>query len=85
MADFCMQCAIATFGEDNGDLAGLIAAHRVALGFVATAMCEGCGPTFVDHTGRCVNKHCTYKHGATGEVVDVIPVDPPASDTDEAR
>lgn len=84
MADFCMQCAIATFGEDNGDLAGLIAAHRVALGFVATAMCEGCGPTFVDHTGRCVNKHCTYKHGAAGEV-EVIPVDPPASGTGEAR
>ena len=56
MADLCHSCALDLFGEDIGDLAGPstpddTAAHRYPL-----ALCEGCGPIHVDHTGRRVDE-----------------------------
>ena len=49
MADFCKQCSIDTFGEDTGDLA-----HPGAPPLLLwSALCEGCGPTYVDNEGAC--------------------------------
>jgi hypothetical protein len=30
----------------------------------ARVICEGCGPTVVDHTGKCVAADCLRRHGA---------------------
>ena len=67
MADFCQQCSIDTFGEDSRDLAGLIAEAEVRRGFCALVLCEGCGPTQVDHEGRCVSDDCLCGHGTPDE------------------
>lgn len=64
MADFCKQCSEDIFGEDFGELAGLIKEEQVTQGFYAVAICEGCGYTLVDHTGKCVAIDCIKKHGA---------------------
>ena len=63
MADFCKQCSIDTFGEDIGDLAGLMSASQAATGHLVPALCEGCGPTYVDHLGVCYSPVCLEKHG----------------------
>jgi hypothetical protein len=57
MADFCKQCSIANFGEDHGDLRGL--SDKLQM----NALCEGCGPTFVDPNGKCVYEFCREYHG----------------------
>lgn len=62
MADFCQQCSVTIFGEDTRDLAGLTSAEDVACGLYSTVICEGCGPTYVDHNGRCVAPDC-LEHG----------------------
>jgi hypothetical protein len=62
MADFCQQCAIETFGEDIGDLAGITTEEQEAKGLYCVVLCEGCGMTQVDSKGRCVND-CLLKHG----------------------
>lgn len=63
MADFCKQCSMELFGEDNRDLAGLN--NDIELkkdeGFVV--ICEGCGYTLVNHEGECIDPHCLRKHG----------------------
>jgi hypothetical protein len=65
MADFCQQCATDTFGEDTRDLAGLITEQEVTeQKLYAVVLCEGCGPTLVDHNGKCVCDDCLEKHGA---------------------
>jgi hypothetical protein len=51
VADFCKQCLLEEFGEDTGDLAGLISEEDSNKGFRARALCEGCGLVYVDHTG----------------------------------
>ena len=54
MADLCHQCALDIFGEDIGDLAGLSTPDDTATRRYPIALCEGCGPIQVDHTGRRV-------------------------------
>ena len=56
MADFCKQCSEEMFGEDFEDL------KIVKEGQVLRTICEGCGLTVVDHTGRCIAA-CLNKHG----------------------
>lgn len=46
MADFCKDCSLKIFGEDFGDLAGI-----VEPGDVLYSICEGCDATMFDHTG----------------------------------
>lgn len=58
MADFCRQCSIEMFGEDMKDLAGLTTEADTAAKMVAHVICEGCGHTYVDHTGKCVSNNC---------------------------
>lgn len=64
MADFCSQCSIDTFGEDFRDLANLSSPEATAAHKYPVVICEGCGPTQVDHEGRCVVPDCLKKHGA---------------------
>jgi hypothetical protein len=64
MADFCSQCSIETFNEDHGDLKGLITQEKVSFGYVQTVLCEGCGPTYVNHLGECRNPTCGKRHGS---------------------
>lgn len=63
MADFCQQCSIELFGEDFGDLAGLITEQDAAQGYGMNVLCEGCVNAFVDHTGRCHAHGCLARHG----------------------
>lgn len=58
MADFCQQCSMDVFGQDFGDLAGLVAPGRCA-----KVLCEGCGITWVSHDGRCISEDCLEAHG----------------------
>lgn len=66
MADFCMQCTVEDHLWDGldafnysecGDLAKV-----VEPGQLYQCICEGCGPTVVDHEGRCLGK-CLRAHG----------------------
>jgi hypothetical protein len=66
MADFCKQCSIDMFGDDWYDLAGLSDEEQTASGLFAGVLCEGCGPTQVDHLGKCVNPDCLKQHGKQG-------------------
>lgn len=61
MADFCMQCSIATFGDDIGDLAGLSNNADDAVGNYPVVLCEGCGSIQVDSKGRCMSRDCLEK------------------------
>lgn len=59
MADFCKKCSIDIFGEDFGELAGLITEADTAAGFVSSVViCEGCGLIQVNHLGECVSPDC---------------------------
>jgi hypothetical protein len=62
MADFCRQCSIETFGQDFGDLAGLV----MVPGSLALTICEGCGIVYVNHLGECADPKCK-RHGAKEE------------------
>ena len=50
MADFCTQCSFLMFGWDSRDLACITPPKN---GYVAFAVCEGCGPIHVDINGTC--------------------------------
>jgi hypothetical protein len=63
MANFCQQCSLALFGEDFGDLSGLLTAAEAMQGFGMQVLCEGCGPAWVDHLGCCHAPHCLHQHG----------------------
>lgn len=64
MSDYCKQCSEQIFGvSDLQDLAGLSTEKDTSEGMYAVAICEGCGPTMVDHTGKCVDDNCLEKHG----------------------
>jgi ribA/ribD-fused uncharacterized protein len=53
MADFCKECYEEHFGpEGTNDLAGLCKE-----GEIASVICEGCGPIFVNHEGICHGNH----------------------------
>lgn len=65
MADFCCQCALELFPPNEPyqcDLAGLSTAQDTARGLYPVVLCEGCGPTQVDHNGICVAWDCLSKH-----------------------
>lgn len=52
MADFCAECALETFGEDTGDMAGQSTPEDTEKGMCMAEFCEGCGVSIlVDHTG----------------------------------
>ena len=59
MADFCKQCSIDNFGEDFGELAKLGSDPDGEY----AALCEGCGATYVNHSGECVRDDCLARHG----------------------
>lgn len=59
MAEFCEACA-AELGHPYGDFRDIAADGEVTL-----VLCEGCGPTYVDHNGNCVSKDC-LKAGKPG-------------------
>lgn len=59
MADFCTQCAYELDFEP--DFFGLITKEDVDKGLEIIVLCEGCGPTGVDHEGWC-NGGCKLKH-----------------------
>lgn len=63
MADYCKQCAIEWFGADFRDLAGLLSKEDHEAGLVYPVTCEGCGYTWVNHEGECVNQFCP-EHGS---------------------
>lgn len=58
MADFCQQCSVAHFGKDYENFKGISKPEDTAKGLFADALCEGCGPTQVDHEGKCVVPDC---------------------------
>ena len=62
MSDFCHQCA-KDMNMDTDDLAELITQEQAHRGLTAIAICEGCGPTIVDHMGYCQSKNCIESHG----------------------
>jgi len=63
MADFCMQCTSTNFGPElaaENDMAGMTTEEDSDNGICARVLCEGCGFTIVDHTGKCLN-HLNHK------------------------
>lgn len=59
MAEFCLQCAQEHFGKEVGsDFYGI-----APPGYLATVLCEGCGPIQVNHLGACVSTDCIHQHG----------------------
>lgn len=65
MADFCKQCSIDIFGEDFGDMKNCSTPEDTAKSLFALVLCEDCGPTQVDHEGKCIAEDCYKKHGMT--------------------
>ena len=65
MAEFCKQCAEFMFPPDVGqdDFVGLSSEEDTKNGMFAVVLCEGCGPTVVDHTGKCVADDCLGHNG----------------------
>ena len=57
MADFCKECSIDIFGNDNRELANIAKPDEWAM-----VICEGCGPTYVDHNGMCTVVDCLKEH-----------------------
>lgn len=71
MADFCLRCNIDMgFGPysdfDHFGKGGTITEADVAAGKGVFVLCEGCGPTYVDHLGRCLGG-CDEKHMPPGD------------------
>jgi hypothetical protein len=64
VSDFCKQCANTLFppGYDR-DLADLSTEEDTKAERFMHVLCEGCGPTLVDHDGICVSADCLHKHG----------------------
>lgn len=60
MADFCRQCSLEEFLEDFHDFIDLCDP-----GEILKVICEGCGPTWIDHNGVC--RSCVA-HTRTGTV-----------------
>jgi len=58
MADYCKQCSIEIFGEDFGELAGLLTPDDDNKELAALALCEGCGVIQVSSDGSCVSSDC---------------------------
>lgn len=64
MAEFCRQCheALGLPPVEIYDLEGLITEADFNAGKVVAALCEGCGHTFINHKGECVDPQCPI-HG----------------------
>lgn len=64
MSDFCRQCTVKILGADGdmNDLKGLSTPEDTKNELYPVALCEGCGPIQVDHTGKCVSTDCIEKH-----------------------
>jgi len=62
MSEFCRQCSEEYFGKDMGDLADLSKPEDTEQKLYPGVICEGCGPTQVDHTGKCIASDCLEKH-----------------------
>ncbi len=62
MADFCTDCSIEMFDKDFKELAGLSTEEDTKNELYCMALCEGCGPIQVDHTGKCISGDCLVKH-----------------------
>ena len=77
MADFCQQCSIAHFGKDYENFKGISSPEETAQGLFAEALCEGCGFTLVDHSGKCVvpNCPCYLKDCHPDNPKDVVPAE----------
>ena len=58
MSDFCKQCSIKIFGEDNQDLKGLGDGKELSKDCGWQALCEGCGPIVVNDEGECIANWC---------------------------
>jgi hypothetical protein len=67
MADFCMQCS-EEMGFSDNDMRGLLTKEQVETGLGCYSLCEGCGPAWVDHEGRCKALDCFCFHGSPNEV-----------------
>ena len=73
---FCKQCALDNGWVEHwcNDFAGLAVDPRARTNHCvnkeeqerlskASVICEGCGPTQVDHTGWCLATDCLEQHG----------------------
>ncbi len=64
MGKFCVQCAIK-----------MMKSLRYAVkdlpppGMYRLVECDGCGPSIIDYSGRCVSRYCAFKHGIKWNVV----------------
>jgi hypothetical protein len=59
----CQQCAVANLGADIYSFAGRTTPSDTDAGTFAEVNCSKCGPTLVDHAGRCVAIDCDLRHG----------------------
>ena len=57
MADFCKQCS-RDMGFKGNDLADLGRGKSLPKDHGWSALCEGCGPTLVDNSGKCIVSDC---------------------------
>lgn len=79
MASFCAQCSIDIWGHDDKDYAGQTTEEQTKARVYAVILCEGCGPTWADHRGFCVNPRCPLDHGVlveeaeTGDLLEAKP------------
>ena len=67
MADFCKQCCKDSLGVDGTDLDNISTEEHTKKGLFASVLCEGCGPTQVNHLGECISPFCLKKHGEQSE------------------
>lgn len=79
MADYCMQCNIAMFFGPYSDFdhfgkRGQLTPEDTARGVGMLVLCEGCGPIYVDHLGRCMCKDC-IENGHTGMAETMVRVE----------
>jgi hypothetical protein len=63
VADFCKQCSYDMFGEDFKNLCGKSTEQQTKQHIYVNVICEGCGFTYVNHLGFCVNPNCLQNHG----------------------
>jgi hypothetical protein len=62
MADFCRQCALELWGEDQEDLAHFGKGKPpLEPGYGYPCICEGCGYIRVNDLGECLEDDCLRK------------------------
>ena len=59
MAEFCRQCSIEVFDEDQQDFCGMTTIEDEEKGLAAIVICEGCGLIQVNHKGECISSDCS--------------------------